>query len=180
MIDETVLQVEVLADILIVGHGSGREAYDSAHLVIDRYSVAVSEHGELAALTITYEANLLQDIQVQAFLLCPGNEAFYWCIADAEGADSILAPSFANCLPCFISSGINLLHTLCKVALRIVECYAQGLLLLLLLLFLLAWSPLVLYLLIEIFLCEFLAGNWEFETILQFAVKADDVAAGAA
>lgn len=62
MIDETVLQVEVLADILIIGHGSCCETYDSAHLVIDRYGVAVSEHGELAALTITYEANLLQDI----------------------------------------------------------------------------------------------------------------------
>ena len=78
--------------------------------------------------------------------------------------------SLGTGIPCFVSSGIYLLHTFCEVALRIVECYAQGLLLLLLLLFLIAWSPLVLYLLIEIFLCEFLAGYWEFETILQFAV----------
>ena len=176
-IDETVLKVEVLADILVIGHGASRETYHSAHLVKDRYSIAVSQHRKHATFTSAYKTNLLQDIEVQAFVLGPGNEAFYRCIADAECTDGIHAPSLANSFTCLDGSGIDLLNALCEVALRIAESYAQGLLLLLLLLFLLAWSPLVLNLLVEIFLGEFLAGNRERKSILQLAVEADDVAA---
>ena len=176
-IDETVLKVEVLADILVIGHGASRETYDPAHLVIDRYSIAVSQHRKHATFTSAYKTNLLQDIEVQAFVLGPGNEAFYRCITDAKSTDGIHAPSLANSLTSLDGSGIDLLNALCEVALRIAESYAQGLLLLLLLLFLLAWSPLVLNLLVEIFLCEFLAGNRERKSILQLAVEADDVAA---
>ena len=42
VIDETVLQIEILADVLVVGHGASRESYDMAHFVIDRYGISVT------------------------------------------------------------------------------------------------------------------------------------------
>ena len=177
---QAILQIEILAYILIIGHSSGREANHIAHLVINRYGVAVTKHGILATLSNTDETDLLQEVEVKPLSLRPSNKSFSRSVTDAEPLDSVCSPSFANGISCLVCSWIDLMYALHIILLRIAEYYLQRLFFFLLLLILLARLVIVFNVLIEIFFCKFLAGDWKREIILQFAVEAYHISPGMA
>ena len=161
VIYEAVLQIEVLADVLVVGHGASRESYDTAHFVIDRYGISVTEHGILATLTLADKANRLQVVEVESFGLRPSEESLLRRISYAECLDGILTPACLDRLFRLLRPGIALPYAVLEIRLSVREDDAQRIRLFLLLNFLIAWLVIILYVLIEVFLGKVAACNRE-------------------
>lgn len=64
MINWAILQVEIFADVCSIRKRSCRETYHPTHLVIDRYSISISQHCELTMFTFSNQTNLLQYVQI--------------------------------------------------------------------------------------------------------------------
>ena len=62
VIEESVVEVEVVGDMVIVGDSCGGEGYECGDVVIDRYSVGVWEDGEVGGVRIRYEGKLVEDM----------------------------------------------------------------------------------------------------------------------
>ena len=161
VIYEAVLQIEVLADVLVVGHGASRESYDTAHFVIDRYGISVTEHGILATLTLADKANRLQVVEVESFGLRPSEESLLRRISYAECVYGILTPACLDRLFRLLRPGIALPYAVLEIRLSVREDDAQRIRLFLLLNFLIAWLVIILYVLIEVFLGKVAARNRE-------------------